>query len=596
MERSYNTSLSKKTIAIFWRATIRYKLNFYTLLISRPIYLFSTYVGNVYLTGLAVDKLRTGDNFDLWADFGGIIIGLILFAIAQIFFEYLSVRNIWTLEAKVMRDLGEMAYGKLINESAEFHANRFSGSLVSQTNKFIGAYDRLAEVLHWQVYSFFLNGLFTIIVLGPRLPIYTLVLCILLMIFFIVSVGLNKRGKLLNAKIADAENRLTGQLADSVGNILAVKSFGEEVGEKKRFRKLQDRVLNTNMETRRYNQRKDFIINIPVTSATILAVVFSIYAANKNIAPLSTILLATVMTRDLFMRAREFNVNSQRNIAKAFGDSYEMTAILQTEPKVNDSQASQSLDITNSEVIFEDVSFGYKDDGYEGLFDRLNLKVRPGEKIGLVGPSGGGKSTITKLLLRFMDIQSGKISIDQTDISKVKQSDLRRAIAYVPQEPLLFHRSLADNIRYGKTDASLEEVKRVAKLAHADEFIENLPDAYETLVGERGVKLSGGQKQRIAIARAILKDAPILVLDEATSALDSESEAAIQSALANLMQNKTTMVIAHRLSTIQKMDRIIVLDKGKIVEEGTHKNLVNKKDGLYARLWSHQSGGFIVED
>ena len=193
-----------------------------------------------------------------------------------------------------------------------------------------------------------------------------------------------------------------------------------------------------------------------------------------------------------------------------------------------------------------------------------------------------------------MDIQEGVITIDEQDIAKVTQSSLRKAISYVPQEPMLFHRTLSENIRYGKLNATDAEVERAAKLAHAHEFIKDLPQGYETLVGERGVKLSGGQRQRVAIARAILKDAPILVLDEATSALDSESEKLIQDALGKLMKNRTSIVIAHRLSTIQKMDRIIVLDKGKITEEGSHKELL-LKNGTYAKLWAHQSGGFIEE-
>jgi ATP-binding cassette, subfamily B, bacterial len=222
------------------------------------------------------------------------------------------------------------------------------------------------------------------------------------------------------------------------------------------------------------------------------------------------------------------------------------------------------------------------------------LAIKPGEKIGLVGPSGGGKSTLTRLLLRFEDITSGTIAIDGQNVAGVTQQSLRRAISYVPQEPLLFHRTIADNIRYGLDDASIEDIQRAATLAYADDFIGELPEGYDTIVGERGVKLSGGQRQRIAIARAILKDAPILVLDEATSALDSESEVYIQRALWKLMENRTTIVVAHRLSTIQKMDRIIVLEDGAITEQGTHAELIKRK-GTYSKLWNHQSGGFIEE-
>jgi ATP-binding cassette subfamily B protein len=224
----------------------------------------------------------------------------------------------------------------------------------------------------------------------------------------------------------------------------------------------------------------------------------------------------------------------------------------------------------------------------------FSVMIAPGEKVGLIGPSGGGKTTITKLLLRFLDVQSGAILIDGQDIKHITQASLRRAISYVPQEPLLFHRSLAENIGYGKEQPSHNEIINAAKLAHADEFISELPDQYETLVGERGIKLSGGQRQRVAIARALLKEAPILILDEATSALDSESEKYIQEGFEELMKGKTTLVVAHRLSTIKHLDRIIVLDKGTIVQDGTHAELIKQK-GLYATLWEHQSGGFIEE-
>lgn len=246
------------------------------------------------------------------------------------------------------------------------------------------------------------------------------------------------------------------------------------------------------------------------------------------------------------------------------------------------------------DIQFNDVDFRYSGEGSDenSFLSDFDFYIKGNQKIGLVGPSGGGKTTITKLLLRFIDLQAGSITIDGQDISKVTQSSLRKAIAYVPQEPLLFHRTLFENIAYGDEKATKKDVIRVAKLAHADEFISKSPQGYQTLVGERGVKLSGGQRQRIAIARAILKNSPILVLDEATSSLDSESEKYIQEGLWELMKNKTALVIAHRLSTIKHLDRIIVLDHGKIVQDGTHNELI-RKDGIYAKLWSHQSGEFL---
>lgn len=271
-----------------------------------------------------------------------------------------------------------------------------------------------------------------------------------------------------------------------------------------------------------------------------------------------------------------------------------MTEMLTEPAKIIDSNNSKNLIVSRGNIELKDVSFAYDDAKDIQVISGVNLQVGPGQKVGLVGTSGAGKSTITKLLMRFDDVTSGIILIDGQDISKISQKSLRHAISYVPQEPLLFHRSLRDNIIYGKLDASDDEINQAVKAANANEFISKLPHGLDTIVGERGVKLSGGQRQRIAIARAILKDAPILVLDEATSALDSESEKLIQKSLETLMKNRTSIVIAHRLSTIAKLDRIIVLDEGRIVEDGTHTELL-KANKTYAKLWSHQSGGFIEE-
>ncbi|EKD93937.1 MAG: ABC transporter related protein [uncultured bacterium] len=237
------------------------------------------------------------------------------------------------------------------------------------------------------------------------------------------------------------------------------------------------------------------------------------------------------------------------------------------------------------------MSFGYESES--GVIQKFSFKLNPSEKVALIGPSGGGKSTLTKLMLRLFDVDKGKILIDGQDISKVTQDSLRGQIALVPQDPILFHRSLEENIRYGRLEASAEEIRAAAHLAHCHEFIEQMPKKYATVVGERGVKLSGGERQRIAIARAILANSKILILDEATSSLDSESEKLIQDALKNLMKNKTTFVIAHRLSTIVSMDRILVLEEGKIVEEGSHRVLIRKKGGLYRKLWELQGGGYL---
>jgi ATP-binding cassette subfamily B protein len=286
----------------------------------------------------------------------------------------------------------------------------------------------------------------------------------------------------------------------------------------------------------------------------------------------------------------EFN-RIYRNLESALTDAAQFTELLLDPPAVVDAASPDRFAPADASVELRHVSFRYAS-SQRLLFDRFSLRLEAGEKVGLVGRSGGGKTTLTRLLLRFADVEAGEILVGGQPIDRVPQGALRRLIAYVPQDPSMFHRTIAENIRVGQPGASDAEVRRAARLAHAAEFIEALPAGYETLVGERGVKLSGGQRQRIAIARAILKDAPILILDEATSSLDSESEALIQDALWTLLAGRTAFVIAHRLSTVRRMDRLVILEHGRIAEQGTHDALL-AHGGIYATLWAHQSGGFL---
>ena len=281
-----------------------------------------------------------------------------------------------------------------------------------------------------------------------------------------------------------------------------------------------------------------------------------------------------------------------RQVYEALADANEMTQILLEPHEIVDAPNASSLKVTSGEIKFENVDFRYHDNA--SVLEKFDLVIKPGEKVAFIGPSGGGKSTIVKLLLRFHDLQGGKILVDGQNIALATQDSLRANLSLVPQEPILFHRSLMENIRYSKPDASDKEVIEAAKAAHAHEFICACSEGYDTFVGERGIKLSGGERQRVAIARAILKNAPILVLDEATSSLDSESELYIQDALKKLMQGKTVIVIAHRLSTIMQMDRIIVLENGRITEQGKHEELLKMEQGTYQRLWGIQAGGFTA--
>jgi ATP-binding cassette subfamily B protein len=289
----------------------------------------------------------------------------------------------------------------------------------------------------------------------------------------------------------------------------------------------------------------------------------------------------------------EFN-RIYRNMEGAITDAAQFADLLLDPPVVTDADQTQDFAPGDYGITLREIGFRYSE-AQPRLFDALSLTIPAGAKFGLVGRSGGGKTTLTRLLLRFSDVEEGQILIGGMPIDLVPQSALRRTIAYVPQDPSMFHRSIADNIRVGRPEASDADVRRAAELAHAAEFIAGLPDGYATMVGERGVKLSGGQRQRVAIARAILKDAPILILDEATSSLDSESEAAIQDALLTLLKGRTALVIAHRLSTVRRMDELIIMDRGRVVERGSHEALL-AMNGIYAGLWAHQSGGFLGDD
>ena len=380
----------------------------------------------------------------------------------------------------------------------------------------------------------------------------------------------------VDEEFAAAESKRSGQLADSVMNVLSVKSYAREKYEKARFHRETENVKKTIYKQARVSFARNLALNCLGTTTFGVSVADSVFLYSIGSGLLSEIWMLNHILRTM---------------NRKFGNAKEMVEILDL-PFIVDDKTDIPLKVEEGKIEFSHITFQH-DEQKAPLFVDFDLDIKPGERIGLVGVSGSGKTTLTKLLLRFADVNKGGIYVDGHDIRDVTQNSLREAIAYVPQESNLFHRSIKENIAYGKPGATDEEVYEAARLAHADEFIKDLPKGYETEVGERGVKLSGGQRQRIAIARAILKDAPILVLDEATSALDSESEAAIQKALNNLMKNRTSIVIAHRLSTVANLDRIVVLEQGKIIEQGSHEELLKKKGGTYKQLWSRQSGAFL---
>lgn len=588
-------NVTKETIKLFWHHATQYPQYLIPLLITLPITVLVSDFAQPYITALVLEKVSSG-NFDpnnLWGSFG---LEIVLFAIAAITSGVIGWRVniwlIWTLELRVLRDISQRVFNHLMSMSANFHANRFAGSLVSQAGKLNGAYIRFTDSTIFNLYTLIVAITAAIVILAPRAPLYAVVLVSLSVLYIVGVLLLSKKVRVANTLESEAQSKQTGYLADSISNVMAVKSFSASESEKQRYWEVASQVRDAGMRSMRATTQRETYASLITSSIAIASLAIAVLGVGLFKADIATVFLMVSYTASIGHRLWEFQ-NVMRNYNRAFGDASDMIKILHIKPDVKDPEKPEKLRSHKGAVTFDNMTFTHADAG-DSLFTNLNLAIKPGEKIGLVGHSGSGKTTLTKLLLRFSDIDSGTIDIDGQNIAALRQEDLRQAIAYVPQEPLLFHRTIRENIAYGKPGATDEEVRAAAVKANAAEFIEKLPLGYSTLVGERGVKLSGGQRQRIAIARAILKDAPILVLDEATSALDSESEKLIQQALWELMKGRTAIVIAHRLSTIQKMDRIVVLDEGEIIEQGSHQELLKQK-GAYAKLWAHQSGGFIEE-
>lgn len=586
-------STTKRTLHYYWQATKKH-FGLFVLVIGATIGFsgFLTY-GNPFVMSKIVDRVSMGSvpADQVFEVFGPYVITLILINLLGQTCSKLQDFALWRLEIAVNYDLATMAFDALSNQSMSFHSNRFGGTLVSQTTKFMSAYNQLVENIVFPFLPVCCSVFFTCAILAPVVPAYVGVLMVLLVCYATVSYVMYRRILHLNEKAANAQNQLSGELSDAVTNILAVKTYGREDYERSLFDAANKEVVA------RDSKRMLASLARGVATAAITVVIMSVVAvfiAGGNawfgITP-GTLVMMFTYTYTLTNQFNFINTGLQR-FNRAFGDASGMTAVLDEPRLVADAPDAQPLVVREGAIDFEGINFWYTDGGVKTqVFDNFELHIPAGQRIGLVGMSGAGKTTLTKLLLRLADIQEGKILVDGQNVADITQQSLRRSIAYVPQEALLFHRTIAENIAYGKPDATMDEIREAARRANALEFIEKLPQGFDTVTGERGVKLSGGQRQRVAIARAMLADAPILVLDEATSALDSESEALVQDALRKLMAGRTSIVVAHRLSTVASLDRIVVLSNGKIAEDGPHAELV-QQSGEYASLWSRQTGAY----
>ena len=549
--------------------------------------------------GKLVDLLNTHTPDGLWANHGseiytmGAVVILLLPAIVLLHSLVLHQ----TLLGNLPMGIRWQAHRYLLDQSIEFYNNEFAGRVATKVMQTaLAVRESLMKLLDVLLYvGVYFGGILVIVTaLDIRLAIpffiwlitYITLLAIFLPKFSVVA-----------ERQAHARSDMTGRIVDTYTNMNTVKLFSHTQRESDYARDGMQRFLHTVYPQMRLGTQLNVLVWSLNALLTFSVGALSIYLWSGDLLTAGAIAAAIGLILRLFGMS-QWIMWEISALFENLGTVRDGMNTLTVPKSVTDKKDAKALPSPKGEITFDRVNFQYG--GHKKIFDNFNLTIKPGEKIGLVGRSGAGKSTLVNLLLRFYDLDAGKITIDGVDISEVKQASLRSHIAMVTQDTSLLHRSVRENLLYGRPDATEEEMQRAAELAHADTFINELYDnnggrGYDTLVGERGVKLSGGQRQRIAIARVLLKDAPILILDEATSALDSEVETVIQENLYQLMENKTVVAIAHRLSTIAEMDRLVVLDNGRVIEEGSHQALL-EHNGVYASLWKRQSGGFLAED
>ncbi|HSW91069.1 MAG TPA: ABC transporter ATP-binding protein [Candidatus Saccharimonadales bacterium] len=580
--------VNRQTLDLYWEQVKKYKPSFFTALIAIPLASLLIDTLLPFFFSQAIGGLTANNQAEVTRSL--IVAGLVGFI--GVVINYIGFQSLVRHEADIRVALSDSVFKKLINKDMRFFVNEKVGGLTSRYIDFVRSHVTLQDLLIIRTLGFVISvGTGLVIVATQSLLLAAVLLLLITLILLQVKWSIKKREPWRQTR-KKMTGEIHGRIADALTNNLIVKTFAGE--------KYEVETLSKTNKDFRDIYVKDIGFLTTEGSARVLAMTITQLIALSICASLvfsghMTIAIAVfILTYLQRIASQLFTLGEMLNgYDQALLEAAPMTEILNKPSEILDKPNALELKNIVPSIELRDIRYHYEDDADNDIIKGINLTINPGEKIGLVGHSGAGKTTMTHLLLRFSDVTSGAVLIGGNDVRDVTQSSLRKHIAFVPQEPKLFHRSLRDNIAYD-IEATDEMIENAARQANALEFINKMPNKFDTMVGEGGVKLSGGQRQRIAIARAILKNAPILFLDEATSALDSESEKLIQDALETLMKGRTSIVIAHRLSTIASLDRIVILENGLIAEQGTHQELLNQK-GIYAKLWSHQSGGFIED-
>ncbi len=581
---------SKETLRFIWNIAKQFPLGI-SIMIFVAMYWAAELIIESYLLKILLDRASEGALHDFWYLGMPAMLWIVVCAGFCVVFRLYDYFVCIKMIPDMRKHIVNVAMTNLLAQSHNFYQNNFAGSLSNKTKDLIGNIPELIQIITDRFLSISLLTIMTMIMLWNVDAVFGAIMLIWVIFFMTLTALMSKQLISFSDDFSEKGSIVTGRIVDALSNIMLIKLFARNKYEKSGIEHVAHDALIAEQKVGWVYFYLWFALGGSFTIVMAIDFYFLITGYNAGTITVGDFALVVTLTVGIVDRLWELTHNVTQ-FSKYFGRITQGLRDILVSPEIQDNPGALDLVVSKGTIKFQNVMFNYK--GTTALFEDKSIIIPSGQKVGLVGYSGSGKSTFVNLILRMYDINGGAILIDDQNIADVTQASLRENIGMIPQDPTLFHRTIMENIRYGRIDATDDEVIEAAKKAHSHEFILALPLGYQSLVGERGVKLSGGQRQRIAIARAILKNAPILMLDEATSQLDSLTEVDIQDSLWHLMQNKTTLVIAHRLSTLLHMDRIIVFDNGKIMEDGTHKELL-ARNGLYKTLWDAQVGGFLPE-